>query len=251
MIDDSRPPFKYIHFFTRPSSLPRAVFNPLKGGITLVWVLRRCFLSEFWPGSIKAVVWDLSLKGTPTSVAFLEIKNVPNSLSLPSSNPNTTDDNTLGEPSMVVNTTAPLQSANNVSLQLLPSDASFRIPPHVEKRWLACWSQLFLHVMQFSPERYVKDGVDPTPDPQKTSVFHYSCDVMSFMPTRDKINLELLPTFGRVIRPYMTYGEVAGALLAWITRVADTPDGWRRPQSVFDGNMFVEEGSLSITLSAT
>lgn len=45
-----------VEIIVQPTLVPGAKFMPLKAGIVLCWILRRCLEDPFWPGDIKATV---------------------------------------------------------------------------------------------------------------------------------------------------------------------------------------------------
>jgi len=229
-IDARRLPFRDFELITEPKLQPGAALTPLKIGIVSCWMMSKCLDAPDWPGAIQAVVWDAVPDGDRRAleVGTLEITNLPLSATASS----TLD----GHPTSTSNdTTLALGSSRSPSSGgSSASGTSPGIPGPVEKRWLACWSTLFLYALKYRPADVVIDNMPPVhPAPGKAATFHFPCAHSPAPHPGDTLDITIYA--GSLSpEPSLTFGKLVPAMLAWITRVAATEEAYRLPELIRD-----------------
>ena len=252
-IIDRRLPFRDFAFYTVPQRTAGAVLTPLKAGIVMMWIMDKCLGTPTWPGYITATIWDATpAQRHARTVGKLIIANDPIShtgTELPLSNIGDTEKELDGK-------ALPPATASGGSLQL-PGNASdshpLGIPPDLERRWLKCWTMLFNRGMKYSPvgSFWATEGTPHGPRPSDTLYFNYPCwgKHGSAEPGEDRIRFWSRPLGGPDRIPDVLWRDVELALLDWITKAAETPDGWMSPRAVGRSPTGADEARIIIELA--
>jgi len=230
--DARRLPFRDFELITEPKLQPGAALTPLKIGIVSCWIMSKCLDAPDWPGAIQAVVWDAVPDGDRRAleVGTLEITNLP----LSATTTSTLDDHAT--PTANDTTLALGSSRSPSSGGSSASGTSLGIPGPVEKRWLRCWSTLFLYALKYRPTDVVSENMPPFhPAPGKAATFHFPCAHSPAPHPGDTLDITIYaPSLGP--EPSLTFGKLVPAMLAWITRVAATEEAYRLPELIRDDN---------------
>lgn len=236
--DERAIPFSDFDFSTVPNLQPGAVFNPLKAGILSCRILHSCFewaAKGTWPGRIEATAWDAIPWVEPYSleVGTLYIVNSPPS--------RLTKETTL----------APESKDSSDGIKSTSSTTSLGIPPLLENRWLQCWTSLFMKTLRFSPFERVRDRWIKVPGSEGTTItLHVPCDFPYVLQHPvDELDIVSYPSEEPEGMPELTFENLIRVMLEWITRVAQTQNGWRFPQVIVDTSTLSIQGQLSIKLA--
>ena len=230
-------PYPNIRWFITPSLMEGAVLTRVKVGIVAILAMRRVQLEHSWPGHIYITIGESGQRGTPPTVighitvinyrdrSSISASNATGSVGLPSALLRTAEGphgQTSAMAHPMINPDHMADSRNGTSTVVRENE----LPLHLERRWLDCYTMLFVTIMhKYFPEK-MEDDPDYRVPKRGINIVSEECGNASpFLPSqsRDNVHIAIYPRASTMSQPPLTWDILALAMLDWIVHIRGDP----------------------------